>query len=135
MATPTPEPRRSLAEAFAATFGGPRPAPCVHCGRHTQEQADHFGADPDGVPFWWTEPAHAECIVLMAAAADALAALEAVLGQLCDTCGAPLTPAEVGRVDVCAACCPRDGEMADPLPDDHGPGCDGPWNCTCGAVA
>ena len=19
-------------------------------------------------------------------------------------------------------------------PEDHGPGCDGPWNCTCGAV-
>lgn len=113
---PSTEPQPTLAEAFQAVFGGPLPRPCVHCTLPTTEVAHHFTeGDCESGPYAWTEPAHEACIERMAAEAEAYAA--------------GFDDAWAQHVAATAA------KLAPLMVFDHGPGCDGPWNCTCGLVA
>lgn len=108
---PSTEPQPTLAEAFQAVFGGPLPRPCVHCGQPTTEVVHHFTEPEAAGPYAWAEPAHDACTERLAAEAAAYAQ---------------------GWADHCAT---GAAKLDDLLRMDHGPGCDGPWNCTCGLVA
>lgn len=106
----------TLADAFQAVFGGPLPRPCVHCSLPTTEVVHHFteGTGESG-PYAWAEPAHDACVERMVAEAEAYAqGYDEAWEAHCATGAAKL-------LALIAA--------------DHGPGCDGPWNCTCGLVA